>query len=42
MSLRRIDDGRRAAARRGAWALAVVVVLIYAGYIVWNLLRSAG
>ena len=35
------DNERRAAARRNAILLAVVVAVIYGGYIVWNLLRSA-
>lgn len=33
---------QRAAVRRSAWTLAVVVVLVYAGYLVWNVWRSAG
>lgn len=35
----RFDD--RAPIRRNAWFLAIVVICIYIGYIVWNWLRSA-
>lgn len=32
---------RRAKARRSAWLLALVAVVVYLGYIAWNLLRGS-